>query len=76
MTYFFRLIGIIGLIFIIFGIGSKDRKKQNNLFFAGGILLVAYSAFLRDFVFIVLEIIFTIVAQYNLEKIKKDEHKN
>jgi len=66
----FYLIGVIGLILIITGILIKEKKRKirDMLFFSGGILLTAYSFSIKDVIFIILEVVFTIVSAYDLIK--------
>jgi len=65
--------GIIGLILIIIGIliKKKDRKKRDVLYIFGGILLAIYSFYIKDIIFITLQIIFVLVAIYDLIKINR-----
>jgi len=70
----FYFSGIIGLVLIILGIlvKKKDRKKRDVLYILGGILLAAYSFYIKDTIFITLQIIFVLVAIYDLIKINKN----
>ena len=71
----FYFSGIIGLILIILGvlIKKKDRKKRDILYIFGGILLAVYSFYIKDIIFITLQIVFVLVAIYDLIKINKNE---
>lgn len=64
--FLFRIIGAIGLMFITFGVLSKNRVRQDVLFIIGGVLLEAYSIYLRDVIFIPLQVIFVLAAIYGL----------
>ncbi len=68
----FRIGGIIGLLCIITGmlLKSKERKRRDYLYFAGGVLLTAYSIFLGDLIFIILQVVFTAAAVYDYYKIR------
>ena len=68
---FFKIIGALGLLLISAGLLVKDRKRQNILYIIGGISLEVYSVYLKDTIFIVLQIIFTISAIYDLLKLNK-----
>ncbi len=74
-----EIIGILGLIFIILGNltiskGKKFQKKYTYpLFITGGILLTIYSFFIKNFIFLVLQIIYTIVSVFGLIKMNKNE---
>ena len=65
-----KFVGALGLLLISIGIVTKERKKQDLLYIAGGIALEAYSIYLGDYIFIVLQIIFTVAAVYDLFKIR------
>ncbi|MEI7709542.1 MAG: hypothetical protein WCI76_02400 [bacterium] len=67
----FKLIGAIGLILICVGLLLKNRKHQNCLYIIGGICLEIYSIYLKDLIFIILQIAFILAALYDLFKIKK-----
>ncbi len=69
MNILFKVIGALGLILISIGIITKSRKAQDIYYILGGICLEAYSIYLGDMVFIVLQIIFTFSAIYDLAKI-------
>ncbi len=66
---FFKLIGAAGLLLISAGLLLKNRKRQDVLYILGGIFLEAYSIHLQDAIFIVLQIIFTLSAIYDLAKL-------
>jgi len=72
----FDIFGIIGLLLIIFGnfkISSKTKDRKNYTypsFILGGILLVIYSIYIKNVIFIILQIVFILVSLYNLNKIK------
>ncbi len=68
MIDIFKILGIIGLLSITFGILNKKRKTQDYLCIIGGILLIIYSININDIIFILLESIFTISAVYDLIK--------
>lgn len=71
----FYLSGIIGLILIILGIliKKKDRKKRDILYIFGGLFLAAYSFYIKDTIFITLQIVFILVAIYDLNRINKSK---
>ena len=66
----FKLIGAAGLLLISAGIITKQRSTQDVLYIMGGICLEIYSIYLQDVIFIVLQIIFTLAAVYDLMKLK------
>jgi lipid-A-disaccharide synthase-like uncharacterized protein len=69
----FYSLGIVGLILIIIGvlIKKKNRSTRDILYILGGISLLAYSFYIKDVIFIILEIIFTLVAIYDLSQQRK-----
>ena len=67
----FKLLGALGLILITIGIITKKRKQQDVYYIIGGIFLEIYSIYIQDIIFIILQIIFTIVAIYDYFHAKK-----
>ncbi len=72
MIDIFKIIGAIGLILIIIGIliKSKNRKTRDILYIFGGLFLAIYSIYIKDIIFIVLQIVFIIVAVYDFGKLQ------
>jgi lipid-A-disaccharide synthase-like uncharacterized protein len=74
----FRILGILGLIFIIFGTLSgenKLKKKRRFLYpflILGGLLLIAHSFYFKDTVFIILQSIFVIIAIIGFIKVNEN----
>lgn len=68
MPTLFELIGAAGLLLISVGIITKKRSQQDWLYIAGGLCLEAYSIYLGDLIFIILQIVFTAAAVYDLSK--------
>jgi len=64
-----KLVGVLGLIGIIIGILIRNEKKQDAFFIVGGLLLLVYSAYIKDIVFIVLQLVFVAVAAGELVKL-------
>ena len=67
----FKLIGYLGILLIVFGVIAKKRGTRDKYFLAGGLSLIAYSVYINDLIFIILEIIFTLAAIYDLNKNRK-----
>ncbi|MBN2095936.1 hypothetical protein JW752_00885 [Candidatus Peregrinibacteria bacterium] len=67
----FRILGAIGLIFITAGVLTKNRFHQNIYFIIGGLLLEAYALFLKDVIFVPLQVVFVMAALYELYHLKK-----
>lgn len=64
----FKITGAAGLLLISVGILIKNRKAQDVFYILGGLCLETYSIYLRDVIFIILQIIFTLAAIYDLIK--------
>ena len=66
----FYFLGIVGLLLIILGvmIKNRNRKIRDIFYILGGVSLAAYSFYIKDAIFIILQIIFTLVAIYDLKK--------
>ena len=61
----FKLFAILGLICIIVGISlvkQSQKRKQYILFIIGGIFLEVYSIYIKDLIFIILQLAFIISA--------------
>ena len=61
-----KFVGAIGLFLIILGIVNKKRKTQNIYYIIGGICLEIYSIYIGDIIFIILQLVFTLAAIYDL----------
>ena len=66
----FKLFGIAGLLLITAGVFMRNRREQDWLFIFGGLGLLVYSSYLRDPIFIVLQVVFTVASIYALHKEK------
>ena len=66
-----RVIGIMGLTLIIVGVLMRKRKNQDLLYVAGGICLGAYSVYIGEMIFVVLQVVFTCVAIYDFFRKRK-----
>lgn len=73
MDIMFKIFGAIGLLFIISGVIDKKDLRKNISFAAGGLLLLIYSIYIKDSVFIPLQIIFTLASFYEIYKIKNNK---
>ena len=69
----YKIIGALGLILISIGIVTKNRKNQDIFYVLGGLGLEIYSIYIRDVIFIILQIIFTLSAVYDLLRISKNK---
>ncbi|HBF67556.1 MAG TPA: hypothetical protein DDW36_03985 [Candidatus Magasanikbacteria bacterium] len=66
----FKIIGAVGLLLISIGVITKKRRIQDLLYIVGGLCLETYSIYLGDVIFIILQIIFTLAAVYDLVKVQ------
>jgi len=66
----FKIFGAIGLILIAIGVIIKNEKIQDIYFIIGGLFLEVYSIYLKDPIFITLQIIFILTAGYELIKLQ------
>ena len=64
------IFGIIGLLIISYAIWVRDEKKQDYLFILGGLSLLLYSIYIKDLIFIALQIIFILSAIFEIYKKK------
>ncbi len=71
MVYLIKIVGAIGLILITGGNFVKNEIKQDWIFSLGGIFLLAYSIYLKDPIFIPLQIIFTLASLYEIYTLKR-----
>lgn len=66
-----KLFGAVGLILITWGIFAKTERKQDWIFVWGGLFLLVYSVYLRDPIFIPLQIVFILASLYEISTLKK-----
>jgi len=64
----FEIAGALGLLLISVGVVLKNRKEEDILYIAGGILLEIYSISIHSTIFIILQIVFTASATYDFLK--------
>ncbi len=65
----FKVIGAFGIILISIGIVTKKRNIQDIYYILGGLCLAIYSLYIKDLIFIILQIIFILAAIYDLVKV-------
>lgn len=70
-----KIVGILGLIFVIAGVLLKRKKKEDLAFIVGGTFLTIYSIYIKDVIFIVLQFVFTVVAIYDYFRKRKNKKK-
>ena len=69
--FMFKVFGILGLLLITAGVLIKSEKKQDVFFAIGGLSLLIYSIYIKDWIFIVLQIVFILTAVIELIKLQK-----
>ena len=67
----YKLIGALGLVFITIGVLTKKRLKEDVLFIIGGLLLEVYAIYLKDIIYIPLQLIFVAASVYGIYGLKK-----
>lgn len=75
MVSIFEIIGAVGLALMIAGVLLRKRKIQDILFTTGGICLVIYSVWIKNTIFIILELVFTAAAVYDLVRLHYNQGK-
>ena len=70
LSLLMKLLGGLGLILISKGIFEKNEKRQDWIFALGGFFLLLYSIYLKDPIFIPLQIVFISASFYELHKLK------
>ena len=75
MDILMKFFGAIGLVCITYGIFSKEEKRQDAIFIIGGSGLLVYSIYLKDPIFIPLQIIFIAASLFEIFQIKKKKNK-
>ena len=70
MVIIAKILGVVGVLLITWGIYAKKEISQDWIFVSGGLCLLAYSIYLRDPIFIPLQIIFTLASLYEIYEIK------
>jgi lipid-A-disaccharide synthase-like uncharacterized protein len=68
----FTIIGILGLTSITIELLQREERKEDIFFLIGGILMLVYSIYLKNTIFIVLQAIFSLSAIWELIKIKNN----
>lgn len=63
--------GVVGLLLITYGIFAKKEVTQDWIFIFGGFGLLIYSWYLRDPIFVPLQMVFILASAYELCKLKK-----
>jgi len=75
MEIFFTIIAAIGLLLATAGILGRNEFKSDRFHVGAGICLLAYSIYIQNTVFIVLQTVFILGTLYEIVKIKKEKKK-
>jgi len=70
MTHPLKIIGALGLICIIAGLLLNKRKSRDFLYLIGGTFLAAYSIYIKDLIFTILQSAFVLATIYDLIRIQ------
>lgn len=65
MPILLKIIGITGLLLITWGVTINSAQKRDWLFILGGIALLAYSIYIGDIIFIILQTVYILVTGYH-----------
>jgi len=71
----FKIIGVLGLVMISLGVITQKKESEDLIYIVGGILLLIYSSYIGDLIFVVLQIVFIISAIFHFIKVKKTSRK-
>ena len=66
-----KTIGALGIMFVSIGVLKRGNKMGTIFYLLGGICLEAYSIYIWDEVFIILQAVFIVVAAYEVHKVWK-----
>ena len=69
----FEIIGALGIISISMGLLKRKRDLQDKYYILGGLCLLTYSININNLIFIIVQIIFTLTAIYDLNKKRKNK---
>ena len=69
-----KILGALGLIVITWGIFEKNIRHRDRIYVIGGSALLIYSIYLKDPIFIPLQIIFTLASLYHIYTLKKKRY--
>lgn len=70
MQWLFKVCGVVGLLLITKGIFIHREKNKDTVSAVGGLFLLAYSLYLHDPIFSVLQVVFIGANMYEIWKLK------
>ena len=72
----YKFVGILGLVIISIGVFWQKKYLEDFLYIIGGIALFVYSYNIREWIFVILQVIFIISAILHLFRIMKPNKTN
>ena len=69
----YKFVGILGLVIISIGVFWQKKYIEDLLYIVGGIALFVYSYHIREWIFVVLQVIFVISALSHLFRLLKNK---
>lgn len=75
MPFLFKLLGVLGLLLIIRSIFVHKELRRDVWSLFGGICLLAYSIYLQDIIFIILQAVFSLANIFEIWKLKSHSSK-
>jgi hypothetical protein len=72
----YKFVGILGLVIISIGVFWQKKYIEDLLYIVGGIALFVYSYHIREWIFVVLQVIFVISALAHLFRLLKKQNNN
>lgn len=71
MAILMKFLGALGLILITWGIFEKNIRHRDRIYIIGGSGLLIYSLYLRDPIFIPLQLVFILASVLHIYQLKK-----
>ncbi|MBU1202475.1 hypothetical protein KKH39_00290 [Patescibacteria group bacterium] len=72
----YKFVGILGLVIISTGVFWQKKYLEDTLYIIGGVALLVYSYSIREWIFVVLQIVFILSAFSHLFKLVKSKKIN
>ena len=65
-----KIIGALGVVLVSYGLLIRKEHRQDYFELAGGLCLLTYSLYIRDALFVILQLIFILTVVYELGKLR------
>jgi hypothetical protein len=72
----YKFVGILGLVIISVGVFWQKKYIEDLLYILGGIALFVYSYHIEEWIFVVLQVVFTISAAMHFVRLFKSKKVN